>query len=47
MPLGEVTIQILPPVQTEGVTKDQIDDLIKKTRDPMIEALKSMPKKQE
>ena len=47
MPLGDVTIQILPPVQTEGVTKDQIDDLIKKTRDPMIEALKSMPKKQE
>ena len=47
MPLGEVTIQILPPVQTAGVTKDQIDDLIKKTRDPMIEALKSMPKKQE
>ena len=47
MPLGEITIQILPPVQTEGVTKDQIDDLIKKTRDPMIEALKSMQKKQE
>ena len=47
MPLGDVTIQILPPVQTEGVTKDQIDDLIKKTRDPMIEALKSMQKKQE
>ena len=47
MPLGEVTIQILPPVQTEGVAKDQIDDLIKKTRDPMIEALKSMQKKQE
>ena len=47
MPLGDITIQILPPVQTEGVTKDQIDDLIKKTRDPMIEALKSMPSKQE
>ena len=47
MPLGEITIQILPPVQTEGVTKDQIDDLIKKTRDPMIEALKSMQKNQE
>ena len=47
MPLGEVTIQILPPVQTEGFIKDQIDDLIKKTRDPMIEALKSMPTKHE
>jgi len=44
---GEIAIQILPPVQTEGVTKDQIDDLIKKTRDPMIVALKSMPRKQE
>jgi len=44
---GDVTIQILPPVRTEGVTKDQIDALIKKTRDPMIEALKSMQKKQE
>ena len=47
MPLGEITIQILPPVQTEGVTKDQIDNLIKKTRDPMIEALRSMPTKQD
>ena len=45
--LGDVTIQILPPVQTEGVTKDKIDDLIKKTRDPMIEALKSTHSKQE
>ena len=45
--LGDVTIQILPPVQTEGITKDKIDDLIKKTRDPMIEALKSTHSKQE
>jgi len=44
---GDVTIQILPPVQTEGITKDKIDDLIKKTRDPMIEALKSIHSKQE
>ena len=47
MPVGEVTVQILPPVQTEGFTKDQLDDLIKKTRDPMIETLKSMLVKQE
>ena len=39
---GNVTIKILPPIQTEGVRKDQIDDLIKETRDSMIEALKTM-----
>ena len=39
---GNVTIKILPPIQTEGVRKDQIDDLIKETRDSMIEALKMM-----
>ena len=37
---AEVTIQILPPVEIEGFTKDNIDDLIKKTRDSMLEALK-------
>ena len=39
---SNVTIKILPPIQTEGVRKDQIDDLIKETRDSMIEALKTM-----
>ena len=39
---GNVTIKILPPIQTEGVRKDQIDDLIKETRDSMIQALKTM-----
>ena len=36
---GNVTIKILPPIQTEGIEKDQIDNLIKKTRDSMIEGL--------
>ena len=39
---GNVTIKILPPIETEGIRKDQIDDLIKETRDSMIEALKTM-----
>ena len=37
---GNVTIKILPPIQTEGIEKDQIDNLIKETRDSMIEGLK-------
>ena len=37
---GNVTIKILPPIETEGIRKDQMDDLIKETRDSMIEALK-------
>ena len=39
---GEVTIQVLPPVETEGVGKEEIDDLIKRTRDSMVEALNSL-----
>ena len=39
---GNVTIKILPPIETEGIRKDQMDDLIKETRDSMIEALKTM-----
>ena len=39
---GNVTIKVLPPIETEGVTKDQIDDLIKETRDSMLEALNAM-----
>ena len=39
---GDVKIQILPPIQTEGISKNQMDDLIKKTRDSMLEALKTM-----
>ena len=39
---SNITIKILPPIETEGVTKDQMDDLIKETRDSMIEALKTM-----
>ena len=39
---GNVTIKILPPIETEGTRKDQMDDLIKETRDSMIEALKTM-----
>ena len=39
---GNVTIQILPPIPTEGVEKDQMDTLIKKTRDSMLENLEIM-----
>ena len=39
---GNVTIKILPPIPTEGVEKDQMDTLIKKTRDSMLENLKIM-----
>ena len=42
---GNVTIRILPPIQTEGITKDKIDDVIKQTRDSMLEALNSMRSK--
>ena len=38
---GEATIQILPAIETEDVSKDDINELIKKTRDNMISALKS------
>ena len=39
---GNITIQILPPIQTDGISKDQMDDVIKQTRDSMLEALKTM-----
>ena len=39
---GNVTIKILPPIQTAGIGKDQMDDLIKKTRDSMLDALETM-----
>ena len=39
---GNVTIKILPPIKTEGISKDQMDDLIKQTRDSMLEALKTL-----
>jgi len=38
---GEITIKILPAIETEDYSKDDIDELIKKTRDNMISALKS------
>ena len=42
---GNITIKILPPIQTEGISKDKIDDVIKQTRDSMLEALKEMRSK--
>ena len=39
---GNVTIKILPPIPTEGVQKEQMDDLIKKARDSMLEELKQL-----
>ena len=39
---GNVRIQILPPIQTEGISKDQLDDVMNQTRDSMLEALKTM-----
>ena len=44
-PGGDVKIQILPAIETEDVSKDEIDDLIKKTRDCMIAALNSQKQK--
>lgn len=38
---GEAIIKILPAIETEDVSKDDIAELIKKTRDSMISALKS------
>ena len=40
-PGGDVQIQVLPAIETEDVSKDDIDNLIKKTRDCMIAALNS------
>jgi 1-acyl-sn-glycerol-3-phosphate acyltransferase len=41
-PGGNVTIKVLEPIETDGYDKTSIDELIKKTRDAMVEALKSM-----
>ena len=38
---GDVQIQVLPAIETEDLSKDDIDNLIKKTRDCMIAALNS------
>ncbi len=42
LPGGDITIKILPPIDTEKFSKDGIDELIKEARDSMIEALQKM-----
>ena len=39
-PGGKATIQILPAIETDEHSKETIDDLIKETRDVMMQALK-------
>lgn len=43
-PGGDITIQFLPPIETEGFSKDEVDDLITKTREPMEQVLSSFGK---
>ena len=43
-PGGDITIQVLPAIETDDFKKEDIDDLIKKTRDCMTVALNSCPK---
>ena len=38
-PPAEITIKILPPIDTERFDKDAIDDLVHKTRETMIREL--------
>ena len=44
-PGGDITIQVLPPIEIEGFSKETIDDLIKATREPMEIALKTISNK--
>jgi lysophosphatidate acyltransferase len=39
---GTIHLQVLPEIPTEGLTKDDVDDLIRRTREVMIEAYKKM-----
>lgn len=41
---GEVTIKVLPRIETDEYTKDNIDKLVETTRDAMIAELKALAK---
>ena len=37
---GEARVRFLEPIETTGYTKDNMDDLIEKTREAMLQALR-------
>ncbi|KAI9099449.1 hypothetical protein DFS34DRAFT_617616 [Phlyctochytrium arcticum] len=39
---GEITVRVLPPIQTKGLTSADVDKLLNDTRDAMGEALRSI-----
>ena len=41
---GKVTIKVLPIIDTSEYTKDNIDELVTKSRDSMLMALKTLSK---
>ncbi|KAI9015042.1 hypothetical protein BC832DRAFT_528251 [Gaertneriomyces semiglobifer] len=42
---GEITIKVLPPISTVGMTTADVDALLERTRDAMLEALKTIETK--
>ena len=44
---GRVTIKVLPTINTSEYTKENIDELVTKSRDSMLIALKDLSKTKE
>lgn len=44
---GTIRIRVLPPVETTGTNKDNINDLVEKVRTQMLDALKQMDRERE
>ncbi|KAJ3183247.1 1-acylglycerol-3-phosphate O-acyltransferase [Gaertneriomyces sp. JEL0708] len=42
---GEITIKVLPPIPTVGLKTEDVDALLERTRDAMVEALKTIETK--
>ena len=46
-PTGPVLVEILPPIPTTGLTKDDVTDLTEKTRNLMLESFDRLNKEVE